>query len=532
LGTLLGSLASASGVALTATAGWLIVQASTHPPVLTMLVAIVGVRAFGLARPVLRYAERLVSHDGALRLLATRRVQVYNALVPLTPGRLGRRRGDLLASVVDDVDSVVDRELRVRLPVRTYLGVAGLATAVAALLLPVAGLLVGVASLTAGIAAYGLARWAAGSAERASVAVRARLSEQVVETTQVAEELLMWQAVDRAAAAVADLSDRLATVSRRAAGWLTAGRAFVLVTTGAGMATMASVAAPAVADGRLSGPMMAMLVLLPLALADVALPLADAGALSARTAAASERLDRLEHAAPAVRDTVSHKAPDGDDVVMDQVRARWPGGPLTARVSLHLGRGDRVALVGPSGCGKSTVAALLLRFLDPERGRVTLGGTSLRALSTDDIRARVGLVDDDPHVFATTLAENVRLARPDADDAEVEAALRQARLGGWLDGLPDGLGTWIGAGHAAVSGGERARIAIARSLVANQPVLVLDEPAAHLDHATATELAHEVLDGPRSRSVLWITHTDAGLDLVDQVVDLGSATGMPTRSVR
>jgi ATP-binding cassette subfamily C protein CydCD len=181
-----------------------------------------------------------------------------------------------------------------------------------------------------------------------------------------------------------------------------------------------------------------------------------------------------------------------------------------------------MAVVGPSGSGKSTLAALLMRFLDPVAGRVTHGGVDLRDLALDDVRRMTGLVDDDPHVFATTLTENVRLARPGATDGEVEAALRQAHLGQWLDGLPDGLDTWLGDGHAGVSGGERARLGVARALLADQQVLVLDEPAAHLDHATATLLARELITGPRTRSVLWITHTDVGLDLVDRVVDLGA----------
>jgi len=177
-------------------------------------------------------------------------------------------------------------------------------------------------------------------------------------------------------------------------------------------------------------------------------------------------------------------------------------------------------VIGASGSGKTTLAALLLRFVDPFAGHIRLGGADLDRLDLDDVRSRVGLVDDDPHVFATTVVENVRLARPVATDREVERALRQARLGPWLETLPDGLHTWVGQGHTNVSGGERARLALARSLLADQPVVVLDEPTAHLDHATATELAHEILTGPRTRSVVWITHNPVGLDLLDSVLDL------------
>jgi ATP-binding cassette subfamily C protein CydCD len=290
------------------------------------------------------------------------------------------------------------------------------------------------------------------------------------------------------------------------------------------MALVAAVAAPAVADGTLSGPMMALLVLTPLALVEVAAPLAESGALSVRTEAATARLAALEHTAPAVRDTVAVPAPATHDLLVDRVRGQWgPDAPVTTECSLTLAPGERVGLVGPSGSGKSTLAALLVRFLDPVSGVVRHGEVDLCELALDDVRRLTGYVDDDPHVFATTLAENVRLARPGASDEEVAAALGHARLGEWVAGLPDGLDTWLGDGHAGLSGGERARLAIARSVLADQPVLVLDEPTAHLDHATATQLAHELLDGPGGRSLLWITHSDVGLDLVDHVHDLAPA---------
>jgi ATP-binding cassette, subfamily C, bacterial CydCD len=181
--------------------------------------------------------------------------------------------------------------------------------------------------------------------------------------------------------------------------------------------------------------------------------------------------------------------------------------------------GERVGVTGPSGSGKSTLAALMLRFVDPDAGELRLGTRPMRALALDDVRRTVGLVDDDPHVFASTVVENVRLARPGAGDTEVEGALRKAHLGDWLDDLPQGLHTRLGDGDAQVSGGERARLAIARSLLAEHDVLVLDEPTAHLDTATAEALAGEVLQDV-GRSILWITHEPTGLDRVDRVVEL------------
>ena len=530
----LGSLASGSGVALTATAGWLIVQASTRPAVLTLMVAIVGVRAFGLARPVLRYAERVRSHDAALRILAERRVEVYDALVPLVPGALAQggfgRRGDLLASVVDDVDSAVDRELRVRLPVRTAVAVTTAAGALAAGIALRPGLAVGLTTLLAGGVAFGLARVGAGRAERAGVRLRAELSTQVVEVVQTAPELVMWQAVDRAGDRVAATSDALGRALVRAARWSAAGQALALLLAGVSVAATAVLAAPLVATGDLSGPLAALLVLLPVALVEVTAPLADSGARAARTAAAARRLGLLRSTRPLVTDDAVRALPEGADLDLVDVSVGWPAPhdaeavrravPALEHLDLRLREGERLGVVGRSGSGKSTLASMLLRFVDPQHGRADLGGTPMAWLGLDDLRSVVGLVDDDPHVFATTLLENVRLARPGASRAQVIEALRQACLGPWLDALPEGLDTWLGDGHAQVSGGERARLGIARVLLAGQRVVVLDEPVAHLDHATAARLAEEVLLGAPGRSVVWITHDRTGLEHVDAVLDL------------
>jgi ATP-binding cassette, subfamily C, bacterial CydCD len=526
-GSVLGALAAASGVALTATAGWLIARAAEHPPVLMLMVAIVGVRTFGLARPAFRYAERLVSHDVALRLLAERRAEVYDALVPLVPGALGKQRGDVLASVVDDVDSLVDRYLRVRAPLVTYSAVAVLATAFAAWVLPAAGLVTGLTLLVGGGLAYWVSRVGVAWAEGRFVALRAALSASVVHTLQGASDLIMWQA-DRRTVAHVDRTGR--AVSRAAAGSsgaVATGRALALVVSGLGVLAVAWVGGPALADGRVSAPMLALLVLLPLALLEVTTPLADVGALQVRVVAADHRLAELAATPPAVTDPVSPApAPATGStpaVALEDVSAGWGSTPAFCNLDLELPPGARVGVVGPSGSGKSTLAAVLLRFLDPSAGQVTIADIPSTSLLLDDVRRSVGLVDDDPHVFSSTVYENIRLARPDASAAEVAHALRAVHLGRWLDGLPEGLSTVLGEGSIHVSGGERARLGMARAVLADLPVLVLDEPTAHLDTATAEAVAEDLLDATSGRSVVWITHGTAGLDRVDRVLDLARA---------
>jgi ATP-binding cassette subfamily C protein CydCD len=519
-GIVLGALSVASGVALTATAAWLITRASQHPPVLMLMVAIVAVRTFGLARPALRYAERLVSHDAALRLLAERRAQVYDALVPLVPGRLGVRRGDLLASVVDDVDALVDQELRVRQPLWTAGLVGGGAALLAALLSPVAGLVTVLVVLVGGAGAL-VARAGTGRSEPEFVEHRAALSTRVEEILHGARQLELWQLTPTALAELDSEGQRLAWAARTSARFLAAGRALVLLAGGLGVVAMAAL----VPVGATSPAILALLVMLPLALADAVLPVVDAGALSVRTRAARDRLARLTALAPAVADTESPR-PVSDlssALTLDRVSAGWGDSDAVRDLRLDLAPGQRIGIVGPSGSGKSTLAALLMRFIDPRSGTVALDGVDLRQLALDDVRRVVGLVDDDPYVFGSNVAENIRLARPGADDAEVEGALRAAHLGGWLDSLPHGLGTLIGEGNALVSGGERARIGIARALLADQPVLVLDEPTAHLDSATAQAVTDDLLAAGAGRSLVWITHGTIGLDAMSQVVRLADS---------
>lgn len=531
MSTVLGVLSTASGVALTATAAWLITRASAHPPVLVLMVAIVGVRAFGIARPVLRHAERLLSHDVVLHDLARRRTAVYAALVPLVPGALrtvGPRRGDLLASVVDDVDSLLDARLRVRQPVVTALAVGLLAVGLAWWWAPQAGAVLALL-VTVAVLAGLLGRRGARAAETDHLRHRARLSSLVEEVVTARDELRQWQACPDALSAVTAEGAALERAVRRSVRAVSAGHAAVRLATGAAVvATAALVPAGAVPPATL-----ALLVLLPVALGEVLAPLADAGALSVRTGAARDRLDRLTSLTPCVTDPVRPvPLPSGPvPVGLDAVSAGWGPQPCLHDLDLALRPGERVAVRGPSGSGKSTLAALLVRHLDPVAGTVRMGGLDVRDAALDDVRAHVGLAADDPHVFASSVCENVRLARPEATDAEVADALTRARLGAWVATLPQGMHTLLGSAGVAVSGGERARIAVARALLADAPVLVLDEPTAHLDTGTAREVADVLLEGRPDRAVVWITHGTVGLDGVDRVLELdGPVVSEPART--
>ena len=313
-------------------------------------------------------------------------------------------------------------------------------------------------------------------------------------------------------------------VARRAAWSAGLGSGLAAIAAGTAVWGSAVVGTSAVRSGHLTGTMLAVVVLVPLAAFESLVPLPQAAVLLTHARQAARRLFALRDAEPAVHDPAapSPLPPPPYPLLLRDVRARWtPDGPLVLDgLSLALPAGGHIAVVGESGSGKSTLAAVLLRFLPAEQGEIRLGGGDLRWLTGDDVRRVVGLVADDAHVFASTLRANLALARPGAPDAELVAALRQARLGGWYDGLADGLDTWLGQGGALVSGGERRRIALARSLLADQPVLVLDEPTEGLDQATAEAVVGDLLDAATGRTVVLLTHRTEGLELVDATYEL------------
>ncbi len=529
-GGLLGGAATSAGIALTATSGWLIVRASERPVILTLLAAIVAVRAFGMARPFFRYLERLVSHDAALADLAERRGSVYSALVPLTPARLGRRsRSQVLTGVVDDLTDVVEAQVRVTVPLLSSAVAGLLATTLTAWFAPAVGLVV--AGLLGVLALGCLLAWRVESRSREELlAARAETARVGDLVARQAGELRAIGAEDAALGWLDDAHDALRAAVRRQS----RGRAGVaaLILLGTAAATVA--AAVLVDPAAVGGPVAALLVLVPVAVGEALAPLVDTMRALARAQGSSARLETLLDQEPAVRDP-EHPDPHpgarlahGPRVRLEGARASWTGtADQLAATDLDLVPGQHVAVVGPNGSGKSTLLAVLARTLDVSGGRHTVDGTDVRDRALAEVRADIAVVDDEPHVFATSLAENLRLARPGADDDAVRHALGLAGLGAWADELPGGLDTRLGTGGRGLSGGERTRLGVARAVLADRPVVLLDEPTAHLDHPTATAVLDDVLDATRDRSVVLVSHRAESIDRLDAVLDLGGRSPSP-----
>ncbi|MDI6104870.1 thiol reductant ABC exporter subunit CydC [Actinoplanes sp. NEAU-A12] len=530
----LGAGSSLAGILLTGAAAWLLVRASSMPPVLSLSAAVVLVRGSAVARPLLRYLERLVSHDVAFARLGGRRAKVYADLIPHVPGPGLHRRGDLLTRLVDDVDATTDGLLRGRLPAVSAAVTAGVCLVVVAGTAPAVAVPLTVGLLVAGVLAPAVAAWQAARQEAATGVARAALRDAVVETVDGVEELAGGGGRP---GVPPERSRTLANLEARAA--REAGLASAIAHLGWGVA--AAGAAVVLVRGGLPAEWSAVLLLGVIVLGETVVALPEAAIARRRAAGAERRVATLTtDRSPAIRrpghgaaGPAEVRRPDHDATSADGRRAGhrsddrasaaarvrgggsgavvacgltagWDPGrtPVLDGLELRLPAGSRTAIMGRSGCGKSTLAAVLAGLLTPRAGTVEVSGTAVL----------VG--EETGHVFASTVRENLRLAAPAATDPQLLAVLR--RVG--LDGMD--LETWLGTGGSTVSGGQRRRLATARALLADPALLILDEPTEGIDEAGARELMADLLDAASGRTVLVLAHRAEGLDLVDRVLDL------------
>ena len=531
LAVLTGTAGMASAVALSGVAAWLIARASQMPDVVALGVAPVAVRLFGISRSVLRYCERLVSHDTALRGMGVLRTRLYQALASArTDTVAGLRRGDVLARVGGDIDAVGDLVVRAYLPAAVA-AVLGTATSlgVGVVYWP-AGLILAACLLLSGLGAPLATIRSARLSEQARQRQATELSAEVLAVLEAAPELTVSGRLPDSMRQAASREESLARLRDRAA--IPAAIAAALDVAAMGIAVVGNlvVGVDAVATGQLAPVWLAVIVLVPLAAFEVTSTLGPASVQLVRSAGAAcrivELIETAESGAQASPTTRELPVPStqGPRLRARNLAVGWPGGPIVADgidLDLHVGR--RVAIVGPSGIGKSTLLATLAGLLEPRGGSLTLDGVPLWRITRPDAAARVCLTAEDAHVFHTSVLENLRVARGDVSPVEAAELLRQAGLGDWLEALPDGVSTIIGTNATTLSGGERRRLLLARALAAPAPLMLLDEPGEHLDPATADRLVTDLLAaGTREgRGTLLVTHRLSALAHADEILIMG-----------
>ncbi len=500
LAAFLGALALGCSVGLIAASAWLISRAWEQPPILFLQVAVVSVRAFGIGRGVFRYAERLVSHQAAFRSLVDLRVALYERLIPLAPAGLPAfKRGDLLRRMVDDVEAMADLSLRVMLPIFSAILVGTGSVILCAWLLPTAGVIMAVMLLLGGIVVPAVIIWSSGRGQAVQAPLQAELSSEVLTALHAGPELMVLGADDEYARRIADVDHRLTSAMRRTAVGSALSSALGILIQGAAVIAMILVAVPAVRNGDLRGVNLAVLVLLPLAAYEAVAVLAPSALAAIRVRAAAGRLVEILDAVPPVGEPTSPQVGSGTAIEVAGLRAQYPTGPVAVRnVGFTLPQGRRVGLVGESGSGKSTVLNVLAAYLGYQ-GRAALGDVEIADQAGDEVRGQVLWTPQIPHVFDADVAANLRMAKPDATDEQLRSALEAV-------GLPLELDRAVGQHGATLSGGERQRLGLARAVLADHPVLLLDEPTEHLDPPTAAGVLATIERVSAGRSLVVVTH--------------------------
>ncbi|KAA0916489.1 thiol reductant ABC exporter subunit CydC [Dietzia sp. ANT_WB102] len=537
---LMASVTLAAAASLAAISAWLITRAWEQPPVLDLTVAVVAVRALGIGRGVSRYLDRLAGHDVALRGAARARERLYERLAEAgtTPAL---RTGDVLLRSGRDLDVVADTVVRVIIPAAVA-AVLSLGSVLAlALLSPVVAVVMAVAVLAAGVVAPVLAARAALGSEREASAATSDQAAAAVLVVDHAAELAVGGRLDSTIDSITDAGGRRrsAELSADAASARAVAAVPAAMTVTAISALLAGIAAYGTGAGH--GPTwIGMLVLFPLAAFEALTALPGAAEHVSRAIPAAERIrsmveePRRGPASGAVGrggPVSGHHRPARDDSadLLSVVALEWgpegralAGGPL----DLVLSAGDRVVVRGPSGSGKSTLARVLAGLQPPVSGGVSAAGEDLSLLDRPLRRQRVIYLAEDARIFDTTLRDNLLVARGDAPDEELLAALEQVGLGSWVDGLPGGLNTVLEGGDEATSAGQRRRLLLARALLVPAPVLVLDEPTEHLSADDAGTLMQRICDaGPdglfgAERAVVVVTHDRATPLQVSKEIEL------------
>ena len=524
LAALLSFLTIAANVGLLATSAYLIASAALHPPLAALTLSITGVRFFGISRAVFRYGERYIAHKATFHILYALRVWFYQRLEPLAPAGLARyRSGDLLGRIVADVDTLQFFYLRVIAP--PVVAVAILAAmwwllwgySVAL------GWLLTVAFLVGGVIAPAVLRFLGRQSSQHLLDARADLKASLVDTVQGMAELAAYNQTSQQASRLRATASEMRHFQDRSAKLSALSEALNSLVMNATVWGTLVIAIALAAAGKIEKVYLAVLVLAVQASFEALQPLPIAAYVLEESLAAARRLFAIADTVSMVKDQGDTSlVPDDYTMAVDEVCFTYEDTqePVLRNISFTVPAGRRLAIVGASGAGKTTLVSLLLRFAPYGSGSIRLGSRELTDYHPETVRNYLAVVSQSTHIFNASLRDNIRLARPSATEEELITAARHAAIDDFIVSLPQGYDTPAGQNGKTLSGGQRQRLSIARALLKNAPILILDEPTAGLDAVTEQEIMTSITELMQGRSTILITHRLTGLELFDEIVVL------------
>jgi ATP-binding cassette subfamily C protein CydC len=530
LGTGLGLLAAASATGLLALSGWFICAAAyaglslTTAQLFNFFYPSIGVRLFAICRTLARYAERVVTHDATFRILQSLRGWFYIHLEPLAPSRLMMfRSGDILNRIVADIDALDNLYLRVLSPSVIALVMMFLVTGFLRIFDPLIALSTALFLLIAGFCVpWAALQLGAAGGHNLTLCI-SDLRVRIVDGLQGLAELLVFGAYPQYLEKVAQSSLALVKNQLRMSHIRGLSAALITLLSGLAVLPVLYLAVFLVNRGSLDGAGLALLILTVMASFGAVLPLPAAYQYLGQTREAGRRLLEIVNTPPQVlfpERSITLVRPPG--VKFEKVSFRYhEKAPWSLSVvDFQIPAGRRAAVIGETGAGKSTLVQLLVRFWDPVAGHIRLGDEDVRNFSESDLRRLISVVSQQPHMFNATLKENLLVACPAAGDDDLWAALDTVQLSDFVNGLPDGLETWIGEAGQLLSGGQARRLAVARAILHDAPLWVLDEPTEGLDSITEKKMMQALKEQTAGRTLLLITHQLVDLNWMDQIVML------------
>lgn len=529
LAILVGSLTIVSNMGLLSLAAYLIAASAFAPLLAALMLPIYGVRLFGVSRAVARYIERLVSHDVTFRLLARLRTSVYHRLEAIAPAySLLERSGDVLSRLVSDVEELQNVYLNLLAPLVIWLIIMILTYSLFAIFSVTLARVAVAFLLLTGLGIPLLAAFLARGSGKCRLETRAALKSQVVDDVQGVRDILACSATNAQLKKLVQLDERLGQLQRRMAQVTGMQLALNDGTANLALWIILVLAIPLVSAHAIGGVYLAFLALLILASFESVTPLAQAFQFLGHAYGAGARLFQVIDMQPSVRESstpLTVTSADSSSIqTLEFSRVSFSynqrENEMVHDISFRLEPGKRIALVGPSGAGKSTIIRLALRFYDCAHGTILRDGQDIRDYAVDDVRQVYSVVMQDTYLFNDTIRNNLLLARSKATEVELERVIEQAGLTEYIRHLPNGLETWVGEQGLKLSAGERQRLAIARALLKDAPILLLDEATAHLDPLTEREVLDALDVLMQGRTTLLVTHRLVAMERMDEILVL------------